>query len=94
MNLPEDEVLFAGAYRVVFERFDPDNCINPLHLEGIDSQAVKIAAWTDTQTAEVKNAYLRAIQEVRKRAADRLENQQRAAACLGAYASIPKPPEK
>jgi hypothetical protein len=94
MNLPEDEVLHMGAYRVVFERFDPDNCINPLHLEGIDSQAVKISAWADTQSHEVKKAYLRAIQEVRQRAVTRLENQQRALAGLDAYASIPKPPEK
>jgi hypothetical protein len=94
MNLPEDEVLYAGAYRVCFERFDPDNCVTATHLEGVDAKAVKIAAWTDTQSPEVKTAYLRAIQEVRKRAADRLENQQRAVACLSAYDSIPKPPEK
>lgn len=94
MDLSKEDILHAGAYRVCLERFDPDNCISATLLKFIDEQAVKIAEWADTQNADIKQAYIRAIKDVRQRAADRLENQERAMACLDAYAVIPKPPEK
>lgn len=90
--LSPSDLLHAGAYRVCYERFDPDNCTTRQHLAAIDHLAIAINQWAEDQPDGVKTAYLLASADVRKRAIDRLENQERGMACAQAYVDIPKPP--
>lgn len=91
MNLPQSELLYAAAYRVCFEKFDPDNCVTKMHLEAVCQTYDKIIEWANSQDQLIKDAYIRAANEVKQRAADRLENHERAMAAMAAFESIPKP---
>lgn len=92
MELSKEDITHAGAYRVCLERFDPDSCVSRSQLNEIDQKAVAIVSWAETQPDEIRQAYIRAVKDVRKRAADRLENHERALACISSYQTIPKPP--
>lgn len=92
MDLSPSDLLHAGAYRVCFERFNPDACITDQHLAGIDAAATKMLVWAQGQPDVIREAYQRAIQDVRGRAVTRFENEKRGMACVEAYKTIPKPP--
>ena len=92
MNLSQADVLYGGAYRVCFERLDPDNCVSQDMLASIDKKIEKITVWAQTQSDEIKTQYVRALAEVRKRAETRAENVARGAAMVNSYKEIPKPP--
>jgi hypothetical protein len=92
MDLRHEDVLYGAAYRILFEKFDPRNCVTKLHLDAIDNISVIVANWAEKQDKEIQIAYIKAVKDVRKEAADRFENHERAIAMAMMIKKIPYPP--
>lgn len=90
--LTPDEALYGAAYRVVFERCNPDACVSEEDRLRIQQIAVYITSWASEQPRHVRDAYLRATPEIVKRAVDRLENIKRASQMIEAMKGLPVPP--
>ncbi len=91
--LTEADALYGAAYQVLFERLDPDRCINHEIYEQLRSRATTIDSWISEQSVEVGAAYRRAMAEIRLRASQVLENCERGRQQQEARRSIPVPPE-
>lgn len=90
--LTPDEALYGAAYRVVFERCNPDACVSEENLLRIQQIAANITSWASRQPRHARDAYLRATPEIVKRAVDRLENVKRAGQMIEALKDLPVPP--
>ena len=93
MPLPRADVLYGVAYKIVYERCDPDNCTTIERLYVVQEIASKIVEWASKQPIEISTAYLRAAPEVVKRAADVVENNLRAKQMIEARRILPEPPK-
>lgn len=91
MKLVESELLHGAAYRVCYEILNPDNCLTSARLEEVNETAKKILQWAETQEAKLQDAYRKAACDVVKRAADCLENHERALALIQAFQQIARP---
>jgi len=94
MPMSQSDVLYGAAYRVVFDRLDPDGCCTTELLSAVLIESARIAEWARTQEPTVASAYLRALPEIETRARDVHENNQRHLALTGAFEAIPKPPQR
>ncbi len=91
--LTEADALYGAAWQVLYERLDPDGCVNrDANAKRIDRSA-GIAEWIATQPADVATAYRRALAAIADRAEKVLENNERAAQQREARRAIPVPPE-
>lgn len=93
MPLSEHDALFGAAYQVLFERLDPDGCIDETANAKRMERTVMIENWIDQQSGAVLLAYRRALTEISNRAALVLENNIRARQQMEARKNLPVPPE-
>lgn len=82
---------YGAAYRVVLERLNPDGC-GPDEWPHVVGRAEVLRTWAALQEQPVRAAYERAITDVVKRAAARIENANRGLRMAALYEQIPKPP--
>lgn len=90
--LSEADALYGAAYQVLFERVDPDACATREIKAVLDAELVKVSEWAKTQPPDVAAAYQRASADIATRAAERLENNERARQMTLTRKSIPTPP--
>ena len=93
MTMSDADAHHGAAYKVLYERWDPDGCITADKLAALTAKADAVKAWAAGQVPIIKDAYLRAADEIVKRATAILENNSRAAQMLNLSKSIPRPPE-
>ena len=93
MPLSKEDALYGAAYKVMFERCDPDSCATPDQLATVQFSVDRVLVWASTQLAEVAAAYLRAAPEIVKRASDRVENNLRAIQMTAVLSQLPQPPK-
>ena len=91
MPLTAAEALRGAAYRVIFEQTDPNGCISAEHFEAACRRVHDIETWAAAQQPEIGAAYLLAAQEIRQRARNVYENNQRHRQLCDAYEALPKP---
>lgn len=91
-SLSEDDALYGAAWKVCYERLDPDGCSTPELRSVLAGKAGAIREWSATQAPDVKFAYGRAAADVATRADQVLENNERARRMSVAFAAIPRPP--
>ena len=84
-------VLYGAAYRVVFERLNPDNC-QISDWPRLTARAEVLRKWIAGQDQPMRQAYEFAIDDVIERAASRVENVRRALLITSVYQKIDKPP--
>lgn len=93
MPLSNEDVMFGAAYRVVFERVNPDACNDQRARIAIACKITMMAEWVKLQPEPVAQAYTRAFGEIEKRADAVLENNLRHQQQIEAYGVIAKPPD-
>jgi hypothetical protein len=96
--LTEDDKLYGAAFKVVYERLNPDAC-GPSEWPKLCATAEVMRTWAREQEPAVRRAYERAIDGedprypgMMQRAAARVENVRRGVIMTDAYNSIAKPP--
>ena len=90
--LSKEDALYGAAWKVLYERLDPDGCVSREKLTSTMTVMAKIASWVETQPSEIRAAYDRAKVDIMKRANDVLENNERATQMADVFAALPKPP--
>jgi len=90
--LTDAKALYGAAYQVLFERLDPDGCVDREAHQRRLRISEAIGAWIAEQEADVAAAYRRAMPEIMKRAVAVLENNERARQMREARRGIPVPP--
>lgn len=92
MPIPPEDVLYGAAYRVLFERADPDSTTTRERMTVVSAILDGVITWAADQPADVSLAYLRAVGDIGKRAEDTLENNERARQMHEAMNTLPRPP--
>ena len=90
--LSKEDALYGAAWKVLYERLDPDGCVSREKMASAMTAMAKIASWVETQPSEIRAAYDRAKVDIMKRANDVLENNERATQMAVVFAALPKPP--
>jgi hypothetical protein len=83
--------LYGAAYKVVFERLNPDGC-GTAEWPALCSTAEVLRKWAETQEPQLREVYERAIDDNVERALGRVENMRRAFRMNEVYPDLPKPP--
>ena len=92
MPLTEADALYGAAWKVCYERSDPDASTNELERARTAASLGEVAKWAHAQSPEVCAAYRRAVTDISIRADQVLENNVRARQQQAAFEAIPKPP--
>ena len=85
-------VLYGAAYQTLHPRLDPDGCRTTAHRELMLEIGRDVAAWCETQPADVREAYIRALRDITAHAEKVLENNLRAQQMAAARETLPVPP--
>jgi hypothetical protein len=91
-QLSVGKVLYGAAYKVLYERLDPDGCVDDDRHLALVAATGEVLAWAATQAQDVRDAYRKAAKDVVARAETTLENNRRARQMTAAMRTMPKPP--
>ena len=84
--------LYGAAYKVVFERLAPD-AVDPGTWSTLEASARAISEWAASlEDEQLREVYIRAIDDVVERGAGVVENTRRSLRMISLYSEIPKPP--
>jgi hypothetical protein len=91
-RLGAGQVLYGAAYKVLYERLDPDGCVDDARHSVLLIEADGVLKWAASQSLGVREAYRRAAKAIVTRAETTLENNRRARQMTAAMQTLPRPP--